>query len=98
MLLETPNPDIPVSKGAPVGPSAPAAMMNWRPTIEFISIVVQLALLALLIWRYHLESPAFIQLTLLIFGGFAVHYFFPLAYRLPFFVALSSAGIVLVLG
>ena len=36
--------------------------------------------------------------ALLGFAGFAVHYFLPLRWRLPFFVALSLAGIVLVLG
>jgi hypothetical protein len=35
---------------------------------------------------------------LLAFAGFAIHAFLPLRYRLPFFLALSLAGIALVLG
>jgi len=66
--------------------------------LKFSALAVQLALIAILIKRYNLESPAFFQLTLLAFCGFGVHYFLPLAYRLPFFLLLSLASIVLVLG
>ena len=48
--------------------------------------------------RFQLESEAFRRLLLLTAGGFAVHYFLPLRYRLRFFVLLSLAGIGVVLG
>jgi len=98
MLLETPSCDVAATKNAPARSSAPPAKVNWRRAIEFVAIVVQLVLLAVLVDRYKLESPAFFHLTLLVFGGFVVQYFLPLAYRLPFFAALSLASIVLVLG
>ena len=71
---------------------------QWPELMKFAAIMLQLVLLALLIKRYELESPAFFELTVLAFGGFAVHYFLPMAVRLPFFLALSVASIVMVLG
>src|SRR4051794_37871977 len=65
---------------------------------KFLALIAQLLLISLLIKRYNLESPAFFQLTVLAFGGFAVHYFLPMAFRLAFFLGLSIAGIVMVLG
>jgi D-alanyl-lipoteichoic acid acyltransferase DltB (MBOAT superfamily) len=63
----------------------------------YVLILVQLGLLTLLLRQFQIESAAFIRLALLAFCGFAVHALLPMRYRLPFFVALSLAGIVLVL-
>ncbi|MEP6997526.1 MAG: hypothetical protein ABI900_07750 [Betaproteobacteria bacterium] len=63
----------------------------------YVLILLQLGLLALLLRQFQIESAAFIRLALLAFCGFAVHALLPLRYRLPFFLALSLAGIVLVL-
>src|SRR5215213_4088144 len=83
----------------PVGESPAMRAAAPSPEIlKFAAIMLQLALLAVLIKRYELESPAFFDLTLLTFAGFAIHYFLPMAYRLPFFLALSVASIVMVLG
>ncbi|HXX85973.1 MAG TPA: hypothetical protein VEN29_18590 [Casimicrobiaceae bacterium] len=60
-------------------------------------ILLQLGLVTILIRQFQIESAAFLRLALLAFGGFAVHALLPLRYRLPFFLALSLAGIVLVL-
>src|SRR4051794_32321445 len=65
---------------------------------KFLVLAAQLFLLAVVIYRYNLESPAFVQLIELTFAGFVVHHFLPMAYRLPFFMALSLAGIVMVFG
>ena len=54
--------------------------------------------MTLLLRQFQIESGAFLRLWLLAFGGFAVHAVLPLRYRLPFFLLLSLAGIVLVLG
>jgi hypothetical protein len=62
------------------------------------AIVLQLALLALVIHQFEIESAAFLHLALFTFGGFVVHSVLPLRYRLPFFALLSLAGIALVLG
>ena len=66
--------------------------------VMFGILALQLGLLAVLINRFHLESRAFEQLSYLVFGGFAVHYWLPLRHRLSFFLCLSLASIVLVLG
>src|SRR3954453_23613640 len=70
----------------------------WPEIVKFAAIMLQLVLLAVLIKRFEIESPAFFDLTVLAFAGFAVHYFLPLAYRMPFFLVLSVAAIVMVLG
>jgi D-alanyl-lipoteichoic acid acyltransferase DltB (MBOAT superfamily) len=63
----------------------------------YVLILLQLGLLTLLLRQFQIESAAFIRLALLAFCGFAVHALLPMRYRLPFFLALSLAGIVLVL-
>jgi D-alanyl-lipoteichoic acid acyltransferase DltB (MBOAT superfamily) len=66
------------------------------PRLAFI--LVELALLALVIRQFTIESAAFVRLTVLAFVGFAVHAVLPLRWRLGAFVILSLSGIVLVLG
>jgi D-alanyl-lipoteichoic acid acyltransferase DltB (MBOAT superfamily) len=65
---------------------------------NFLLIGMQLGLVLLLFRQFQIESAAFLRLALLAFGGFAIHAFLPLAYRLPFFVLLSLAGIAVVMG
>jgi len=64
---------------------------------RYLLIVGQLALLTLLLRQFQIESAAFLRLALLAFAGFAIHAVLPLRYRLPFFLALSLASIVLVM-
>lgn len=64
----------------------------------FLFIVFQLFLLALIIRQFRIESSAFLRITLLAFGGFAIHYFLPFRHRLAFFALLSLLGIVVVFG
>ncbi|MCL4760674.1 MAG: hypothetical protein KJ018_02585 [Burkholderiales bacterium] len=59
----------------------------------YLAIVAQLALVLLLFRQYQIESGAFLRLAVLAFAGFAVHALLPLAWRLPFFLLLSVAGI-----
>jgi D-alanyl-lipoteichoic acid acyltransferase DltB (MBOAT superfamily) len=66
--------------------------------VNFLIVLVQLGLLTLVLRQFQIEGGAFIRLALLAFAGFAVHAWLPVRYRLPFFLALSLAGIVLVLG
>jgi D-alanyl-lipoteichoic acid acyltransferase DltB (MBOAT superfamily) len=66
--------------------------------LPLMAILVQLGLLALVLRQFQIESGAFLRLVLLAFAGFAVHALLPLRLRLPFFLLLSLAGIVLVLG
>lgn len=65
---------------------------------HFALIGLQLGLVLLLFRQFQIESAAFLRLSVLVFAGFAVHAFLPLAYRFVFFVFLSLAAIVLVLG
>jgi len=51
-----------------------------------------------LIYHFGLENKAFLYLAALSLSGFAVHYFLPLPYRLPFFLALSLGSIGFLLG
>jgi hypothetical protein len=98
MLLET-------QEAAEVGGARPVGERRekwpdtpWPEMIKFAAIMLQLVLLAVLIKRYEIESPAFFDLTVLAFAGFAVHYLLPLTYRFSFFLVLSVAAIVMVLG
>jgi D-alanyl-lipoteichoic acid acyltransferase DltB (MBOAT superfamily) len=61
-------------------------------------ICLELSLVMLVIYQYQLESRTFFHVMLLASGGFVVHALLPLPYRLPFFVALSFAGILIALG
>ena len=67
-------------------------------SVGFLSILVQLGLLAIVLRQFQIESGAFLRLALLAFAGFAIHYFLPMAARLPFFVLLSCSGVALVMG
>ena len=69
--------------------------IGWR---EFGLIAFQLALLLVLLRQYQIENAAFLRLAQLAFGGFLVHTFLPLRYRLPFFALLSLTGTAMLLG
>ncbi len=49
---------------------------------SFLVILAQLGLLTLVLRQFQIESSAFRDLWLLALGGFAVHAFLPLRYRL----------------
>ncbi len=65
---------------------------------EYLLILFQLGLVTLLLRQFQIESAAFIRLALLAFIGYAVHALLPLRHRLPFFLALSLAGIITTMG
>ncbi len=81
--------------------AAPPQDPGYKASIkltEFLLVMVQLGLVVLLFRQFQIESAAFIRLSVLAFAGFAIHAWLPLRYRLPFFAALSLAGIGLVMG
>jgi hypothetical protein len=82
----------------PHAPSACAAEHERLDLFKFVLLLVQLAGLACVIQRFQLESRAFLELSLFVFGGFAVHYLLPHRYRLGFFTILSFASIGWVMG
>jgi hypothetical protein len=69
------------------------------PLREYGLILVQLALLAVLVWQFHLEERRHLLAGLLMAaGGFAVHALLPFRLRRAWFILLSVAAVVLVLG
>lgn len=80
-------------------PSQTEARSPVRPDLARIALLAaNLGLLVLVFHLYQMETPLFRQILLLALGGFVVHAFLPLAYRLWFFVGLSMAGIFLAFG
>src|SRR6201987_5828590 len=64
-----------------------------RPEVgRFAVLAVQLALLLTAFRIYGLESDRFFTLSCLIFGGFAVSYWFPFRFKKIFFIVLSLVG------
>ncbi len=61
-------------------------------------LALQLALLALVIRQFQLVNSAFLRVALLAFGGFFIHHLLPQRHRMPFFLLLSVASIVLIFG
>jgi len=74
-------------------------VLDWQGLLKFLTIAVQLSLLAVIMRMSYLEHSAFYHnVMLLTLYGFVIHYFLPQPYRLPFFVILSLAGIIGVFG
>jgi alginate O-acetyltransferase complex protein AlgI len=71
---------------------------NVQPSKQVVGILAQLVVLLAVVERFQIENQAFLRLATLTVAGFSIHYFLPLRHRLPFFVALSLAGITMVLG
>ena len=61
-------------------------------------IFVQVALIALVLWEFRLESSAFRRTVYFAVGGFLVNHLLPRPHRLAFFVLFSLANTFLVLG
>ena len=65
---------------------------------DFGCVLLQLLLISGLVYHFALENTAFFTLTVITAAGFAVHYFLPMRWKLPFFVGLSLAAIGILLG
>lgn len=74
------------------------APIDIRGLLRFSAIAVQLCAILVILRQFQIESRAFREVAALAFAGFAVHYFLPQKFRLPFFGALSIAALFLVLG
>src|SRR5262245_12939012 len=68
-----------------------------RPA-QFLAIVVQFALIAVIVGQWQLESQLLSRLMWLAFFGFIVHHLLPRRFRLPFFAMLSLVGIIMSIG
>jgi hypothetical protein len=70
----------------------------WRRHWRYGAVLVQLLAIVIVLRQFQIESSAFREVAVLAFAGFAVHYFLPQRFRLPFFAGLSVAAAILVLG
>jgi hypothetical protein len=70
----------------------------WIDFGSFFVLVVEMGLLLLLVRAFSIESAAFFRVFALAAAGFIVHSLLPLRLRMPFFVLLSLAGIVMLFG
>ncbi|MCG3119049.1 MAG: hypothetical protein ALAOOOJD_01377 [bacterium] len=71
----------------------------WAAVGKFLSVAIQFGLLVFLSRQFQVENQVFYEKIMpLAFGGFLMHYFLPLRYRLPFFIVLSFGGIYLAFG
>jgi hypothetical protein len=86
----------PAQKTAPAAPALERGAISW-PT--FLLLAAQMGLVAAVMYLFRIEENAgLLALLPVIAGGFAVHAWLPMAWRQPFFVALSVAGLGLVMG
>jgi hypothetical protein len=69
-----------------------------QPTLRLALLLGQLAVLLLTVRVFELENRAVYFMLVAAVAGFAIHAALPLAYRLPFFAALSISAVVAVLG
>ncbi|MEP0842137.1 MAG: hypothetical protein HRF43_05430 [Phycisphaerae bacterium] len=68
------------------------AALPARAAGEYALILAQLAGLLFVFQTFNVESPAFFHLSCWCFGGFALWYFLPAAWKQPAFIALSLVG------
>lgn len=79
----------------------PVGQTRGSPQSEFIGLLAvstQLVLIAMIMRNAQLESHAFHRILYIATGGFVVNHVLPFRFRLPFFLLLSIACLVLVLG
>lgn len=88
------------SVSAATSPTAGPELLGIRlgALARTLAVAFQFGLVIVVIWEFSLISRSFLDLAILAFGGFLVHALLPRAWRLPFFLALSVAGVFLVLG
>src|SRR5215468_4663430 len=91
------------SDATSVVPAPPAATVQVsghylsRPA-QFLAILVQFALIAVVVGQWQLESQLLSRLMWLAFFGFIVHHLLPRRFRLPFFAMLSLVAVITSVG
>ena len=63
---------------------------------RFAVVALEFFLLVLLVKRYHLESQTFHRVMVLSFAAFLAHHYLPMAWKMPFFAAVSVFATVAV--
>ncbi|HNB51084.1 MAG TPA: hypothetical protein PK530_04045 [Anaerolineales bacterium] len=75
------------------------AKIDTQTALRFLGLLLQLGLIILVIREFKLENQAFyINVLQVTFYGFLLHFFLPPTHRLPFFLFISIAALVGVLG
>ncbi|MCC7337167.1 MAG: SGNH/GDSL hydrolase family protein [Pirellulaceae bacterium] len=68
-------------------------------TARFLLLLLELVLISAVVYLFNIEGRRhFFQVLCVIVGGFAIHTWLPMRYRLPFFALLSIACVLFVLG
>lgn len=73
-------------------PADPRAERATTDVLRYAWLMLQLGLLVTVFRLYDIEEPAFVLLSLLVVGGFGVHYWVPFTYKASFLTAWSIAG------
>ncbi len=71
---------------------------DLRDVLRRSRVILLLALVVSVIGLYELESRSVHHISLIALAGFPIHALLPARFRLPFFLAISCAGILAVLG
>ena len=66
--------------------------------VKLATILVQLGFLLIVFRQFTLVNSAFMRVALICFGGFVVHHFLPLRFRMHFFLTMSLVGMAVVFG
>src|SRR5437763_16459713 len=97
MLTETKTYNKPdVTAVVSVARSATSRLLDHylsRPA-QFLAVLVQFALIALVIDYWQLESQLLTRLLWLAFGGFIIHHLLPQRFRLLLFAMLSLLAVI----
>src|SRR5205807_356459 len=79
-------------------PCQSSAQQYAAGAAQFLAVVAQFGLIALLVQQWQLESQSLTRLMWLAFAGFIIHHLLPLRFRLPFFAMLSLLAVLTAVG
>ena len=85
-------------RAATAVPAAVPGKFSPGQLARFGAVGVQLALLALIIRTFDIESAAFFRVMMVACAGFVVNHFAPSRFRMAVFAVISLAGIYFVMG
>ncbi len=91
--LASPPPAAPQAQATPAPRATdPREARARTDVVRFVWLLAQLGLLLGVFRLYDIEEAAFGLLSMLVVGGFAIHYWLPLAWKARFLIAWSLAG------
>jgi hypothetical protein len=76
-----------------------SVLFTGNPIVGYLFILIQLSLLFFAFWQFNIEEETKLtQILPVILGGFAIHFWLPKKLKLPFFLIISFASILVALG